>query len=458
MTDRCEVLVIGSGAGGAVIAATLAEAGREVVLIEEGLPAPVDVETHTPEGLRRMYRHGAMFPMLGHPPIAFAEGRCYGGGTELNSAFWHRAPDAALSRWAGLTGLDPGELKDLYEELEEALEVPLRTTADPPPGSRRLLEGARKLGWQVKEVPRAQVRNDANPYLGGTRRSMATTYLPRAQRAGAQVLLGTAARFLETVGGRVVAVRLKGREGLERIRCDHVFVCAGAVGTPRLLRTSGMTNGIGNTLRIHPMVKVAALFDEVLDAHRYPLPFHQVTEFWPDLTLGGSVFTPGYLGVTLAAGDHGWLPLEHWRRMGLYYAAISPRSVGRVRALPWSDEALVLYRLSKADIASLYTGLDRLCQLLFAAKAQRLFPGVKGAGALDGLGDFSRSAGGALSLSAVHALGSCPLGLATDAFGRVAGVANLWLGDASLLPDSPGVNPQATVMALALRSARRFLS
>ena len=459
MSDRCEVLVIGSGAGGAVVAATMAEAGRDVILVEEGIAAAPDIETHTPEGLRRMYRHGGLFPLLGQPPIAFGEGRCYGGGTELNSAFWHRAPAGTISRWVnGATGLRPGELERLYDELEAVLQISKEPTPNPPPGSRRLLEGAGKLGWEVKEVPRAQTRNDQNPYCGGTRRSMSCTYLPRAQRAGARVLMGTSARRLEISENRVVAVKLKGREGLDRVQCSQVFVCAGAISTPRLLRASGVTRGIGDTLRVHPMVKIAARFEEILDAHKHPLPFYQVTEFWPDLTLGGSVFTAGHLAVTLAAGGHDWQPLRHWRQMGLYYAAIAPRAVGRVRAWPWNDEALVLYSLSRSDIDLLYTGLERLCQLLLAAGARCLFPGVKGVKAIDGPRTFAGLPGRALSLSAVHAFGSCPLGQATDTSGKVPGLENLWLGDASLFPDSPGVNPQATVMALALRSARRFLS
>lgn len=463
MAERC--VVVGSGAGGAVVAATLAEAGREVVLIEEGLRPAGEVESHSPQGLRRMYRHGGVFPMLGLPPVAFAEGRCYGGGTELNSAFWHRAPEPAISRWAaGGVPVSSGELEALYEELESVLEIPkssgrtAETRSAIPPGSRRLLEGARSLDWAIKEVPRAQSHSDQNPYHGGTRRSMTCTYLPRAERAGAAILHGTSATRLEIRGNRVVALRLKGREGLDRIPCNHLFVCAGAVQTPRLLRASGITRGIGDTLRVHPMVKVAAQFDEVLDAHRFPLPIYQVTEFWPELTLGGSVFTPGYLGVTLAAGRHDWETLRHWRRMGLYYAAIAPRAMGKVRAVPWSDEAFVWYRLSKHDIGALSTGLEKLCRLLLAAGAVSLYPGVRGIGTLERPRDLGTLSSRALSLSAVHAFGSCPLGLATDPFGKVLGLDNVWLGDASLFPGSPGVNPQATVMALALRAARRFLA
>jgi choline dehydrogenase-like flavoprotein len=460
LTEHCEILVIGSGAGGAVVAATLAEAGRDVLVLEEGTCAPETLDTHSPGGLRRLYRNGALFPMLGNPPIAFAEGRCLGGGTEVNSAFWHRAPESAIHRWEQSLPQGSSSLQDLpalYDELEETLGIVRAETPSPPPNSRLLKEGAEAMGWSVREVPRAQSNNVKNPYHGGTRRSMSRTYLPRAHATGARVLVGTKAEYVAMKGRRAQRVRVKGAGNLKWITCRHLFVCAGAVQTPVLLRRSGFRSKIGNTLGIHPMVKVAAEFDESLHADRYPLPFYQVTQFWPDLTLGGSVFTPGYLGVTLAAGNHGWQPLERWQHMGLYYAAICPKAQGKIRVAPFTHEACVLYSLNKADIALLYEGLERLCKLLFRAGAIRLYPGLKSCSVLTEPQSFAGWKAKNLSLSAVHSFGSCPLGLATDSYGRLHGADNVTLADASLFPDSPGVNPQATVMALALRNARRFL-
>ena len=96
-TERTQVLVVGSGAGGAVTAAALAEAGFSVLIAEEG--PPVDLQgrpTHSPEALRDLFRCGGLTPILGKPSIAFVEGRCVGGSTEVNSALWHRTPPSAL--------------------------------------------------------------------------------------------------------------------------------------------------------------------------------------------------------------------------------------------------------------------------------------------------------------------------------------------------------------------------
>jgi len=96
---RTQVLVIGSGAGGAVTAATLAEAGHEVLILEEGPEVDTDrFAGHSPEAVATLYRGGGLTPMLGRPMIAFVEGCCVGGSTEINSGFWHRLPANCYER------------------------------------------------------------------------------------------------------------------------------------------------------------------------------------------------------------------------------------------------------------------------------------------------------------------------------------------------------------------------
>ena len=95
-----DVLVVGSGAGGAVTAATLARAGRTVMVLEEG--PWVDPDALEPFSLEEMvakYRHGGSCAALGRPAIAYAEGRCVGGSTEINSGLYHRLPAELADEW-----------------------------------------------------------------------------------------------------------------------------------------------------------------------------------------------------------------------------------------------------------------------------------------------------------------------------------------------------------------------
>ncbi len=473
-----QVLVIGSGAGGAIAAATLAEAGLSVVIAEEGSEIDTSaMETHTPEAMRLLYRNGGLSPILGRSNIAFVEGCCVGGSTEINSAFWQRTPEVVLDAWRrshGVADLSPEALASLFDEIEPVLHVSSLKSAAVPESSAVFRSGAEKLGWRLEEIPRAQkVDLASSQFSAGAKQSASRTYLPRARAAGARLLSGCRVERLHYRDGRVshaVAI-VSGPQGSREleIEADNVFVCAGAIQTPALLRRSGIKGNVGNSLRIHPMLKIAALFDHRLDSHRSALPIYQVKEFWPELTLGGSVFTPGFLAVTLSDN---WAEnqsvLKDWRNMGLYYAACRSSRRGTVRVFPLTGEAVVRYDLSEEDCARLSRGLALLGEALFAGGAVALYPALRSPPRITSVAQCREYLKGTLpaarmNLSTVHAFSSCPMGenrrlCAVDSYGKVFDFANLYLADASVLPDSPGINPQGTIMALALRAARRFLA
>ena len=265
------------------------------------------------------------------------------------------------------------------------------------------------------------------------------------------------------------AVRTNGVEHLITVHAEHIFVCSGAVQTAALLRSSGIKQNIGETLNIHPMLKVAALFDEVLDSHKDPLPIFQVDEFWPMITLGGSVFTPGFLAMTLSENwDKSRSAMKMWRNMALYYVACSGKGIGKIRIFPGTGEAFVRYFISKEDQINLTKGLGYLCKLLFESGAKKLYPAIRGS-----LGYFENKTEcetsllkpipvSLMSLSNVHAFSTCPMGenkslCAVDSHGKVYGFDNLYIADASIIPEAPGVNPQGTVMALSLKNTKYFL-
>ena len=153
-----EVLVVGSGAGGAVTAATLAAAGRRVTVLEEG--PWIDADAMEPFSLDEMvakYRHTGLAAALGTPGIVYAEGRCVGGSTEINSGFWHRTPPDVLAEWQrgyGLVDADAETLRPHFEWAESALSVgPSRRPW--AANSRIMARGIRSLGWAGGEIPRA---------------------------------------------------------------------------------------------------------------------------------------------------------------------------------------------------------------------------------------------------------------------------------------------------------------
>ena len=476
--QRTQVLVIGSGAGGAITAAKLAKAGFEVLIVEEGGAVDKsDIPTHSTEAMRRWYRNNGLAPILGNVKIAFVEGKCIGGSTEINSAFWHRSMPQAIERWRAkyaIRDLTVAGLEALYPEIESELNVSPCGSQRRPRSSELLRRGLEKLQWKFMEVPRAQnIAGPGSPFVPGAKRSMSLTYIPRALQAGARLLANCRVDHIDHGSGRARRVLASVQEESGRhpltIEAEHVFVCAGAIQTPALLRRSGIRRNVGNSLRIHPMIKVAALFDERLDSHLAALPVYQVTQFWPDITIGGSVFTPGFLAMNLSEDwENNQAQMKDWHKMALYYVACCGTGRGTVRAFPGSGEALGMYWLSKADQLNLSRGLAYIGEALFAGGARRLFPSLRRPASIDSPQESRRFLHSVIpfsvmSLSSVHVFSSCPMGenldlCAADSFGRVHGFDNLYIADASLIPDSPGVNPQGTVMALALRNVNEFIA
>jgi choline dehydrogenase-like flavoprotein len=463
-----EHLVVGSGAGGAVTAARLAEAGRDVLILEEGPHVELSaVEPFSLDQMGHQYRHAGVSAALGRPPVAYAEGRCVGGGTEINSGLYHLAGPGLLEEWrAGwqVADLDHAVLQDFAREPEESLSVQ-RLPTPAPMASQVLARGSEVLGWSSMEVPR-WFRYDGPD--GATKQSMSRTYVPRALAAGARLRSGTRADKLLVRRGRTVGAQATGPGGEPlTVHAEHTWVCGGAIATPALLQRSGLRGGPGKTLSMHPTVKLVARFDHAVDA-ALDVPVHQVKEFGPDLSFGGSASRPGYVALALADD---WAArralLDDPSKLAVYYAAIRPRSAsGAVRMIPGMRDPLVTFRLTRADLALLASGLRRLAHLLLAAGARAVYPSLPGGGTVasaDDVAALPTTLSRATKLMTVHLCSSVPMGedpsrCPADSYGRVRGIAGLRVNDASLLPSAPGINPQGTIMAIAARNCAQFLA
>jgi len=472
---RPEIAVVGSGPGGAVTAALLAEAGRDVLLIEEGAHLALDSAAHfSREEILQKYRNGGITVAMGKAKVAYVEGRCVGGGSEINRGLYHRTPAEVLADWRRdyrVEALSPAELKPHFEACEQTVRVSY-LPGPAPLISLKLDEGARQLGWNCIEVPRlfsyAVERHGGPP---GTKQSISETFVPRFLAAGGQLLPDTRVLRLARQACRwqLRAERTAGDRRRQRldISAATVFVAGGAVQTPALLRRSGFTRNIGDQLRFHPMVKVVARFaDEVNQASDLE-PVHQVKEFDPAFSMGCSISKRPALALALA--DHPeWLPEldRHWRHMAIYYVQ-STGGRGRVRPLPGFRDPWVGARLDAATLSELTEGLRRLCQCLFAAGALAVYPSVAGCPPLRSPADLRHIPaglpGGAANVTTLHLFSSCPMGedetrCATNSFGKLRDSDGLYLADASLLCGPTVVNPQGSVMAIAHRNALEFLA
>lgn len=463
-----DVAVIGSGPGGAVTATLCAEAGRKVLLIEEGENLPLESAAHfSREELIQKYRNAGINVALGSTKVVYVEGRCVGGGSEVNRGLYHRTPASVLERWRAefaVRDLSPDDLTPHFEACEATAHVQYLPPGEAPLISSRLAQGAANLGWNCMEVPRLfAYAPSAGSGCPGRKQSMSETFVPRFLQAGGRLVADSRAERLRQQDGKWHITTRNPKTGkIGVLSADYVFVACGAIHTPALLRRSGIGRHVGDSLRMHPMLKVIAVFDEDVNTPGELEPVHQVKEFDPRFSMGCSVSKRPALALAMAAQPAHMNDIDRdWPRMAIYYVQ-STSGRATVRNLPWFRDPLVRVRLGGEDLAELAEGLRRLAEVLFAGGAVRIYPCIPGYPVLHSPADIAKLPETLdprhANPTTMHLFSSCPMGenpdrCATDSYGRVHGVERLSIADASLLCTPTVVNPQASVMAVAHRNA-----
>ncbi len=463
---EADVCVIGAGAGGAVVAAELAEGGARVVVLEQGPHHDPDGFTARPmEMMARLYRDGGQTVTLGSPPIALPLGRGLGGTTLVNSGTCFRTPAHVLERWQRehVLELDGGVLDPCFERVERALSVAEVTPELAGANAAVARRGAERLGWS-----HGYLRRNARGCVGSgvcafgcptsAKQHVGITYVPRAKAAGATVLTGTDVQSILVEGGRARGVRAAALE----VHAPQVVVAAGTIHTPLLLARSGLgeaSGQLGRNLVIHPATAAFALMDEVVDMARgVPQSFY-VDEFAREgIMFEGVAGPPAYVALSLPlTGARHAAAMANYRRLAQFGLMVSDSSRGSVR-LPrrGRGQAVIRYDVVEEDVAKFRAGLARLEELFRAAGAREVYlPLPRGVAP-------ARARARDLKLLAFHPLGTAradadPTRGVLDPDLRVYGVEGLHVADGSVMPSSLGVNPQITIMALATRLAYHLL-
>lgn len=483
----CDVVVVGSGAGGATMAAELAAAGVSVVLIEEGgYHQTGSFGAQSVRALRTLYRDGGGGMAIGKPSVLFAEGRCVGGSTVVNGGMSWRTPPRVLARWAaadGIRAIGEDAMAPFFDEVEAWLSVAEQDPETIGRDSELLYAGARSLGWRIVANRRNQLHcagtnNCNNGCPTGAKRSMLVTAVPRALAHGARLYADCRAeRVMRDGRGRVAGVtgRFRGPDGRRgpglTVRAKVVVVAGGAVQTPALLARSGFRPAgrqLGRNLAMHPNANVIAFFDEDVTGWHGVHQAYQVREFESD----GIILTANNLAPPMLAA----LMPGHGRALGELMASynrvvtagplIEDSGAGRVRVLPGLG-AQVFYQLSDRDAARVVRGVELTAAAMFAAGARRVLLPVAGAPALHSIDEVRRLLAGpvparALRLFSIHLMGTARMSEdvrrgVVDSYGEFHGVRGLFVCDASLFPGPTGLNPMLTIIALAVRNARYLL-
>jgi choline dehydrogenase-like flavoprotein len=478
--EECDVVIVGSGAGGATAATALAEAGLDVVVLEAGDRYDRDsYPSHPLDAIASLYRDGGLTMAEGRPAIPIPVARTVGGTTVINSGTCFRAPEPVLDEWRHRYGVEwARDLGPHFAEAEEFLRV---TPLDPERMGRNgqlAMEGAEAIGASGGPISRNAgncVQCSSCPFgcAIDAKRGMHVSYLPRAVAAGARIRAGVEARRVLVEDGRAVGVRCvtgapaagdgRRRPYTVRARCATI-VAGGALGTPELLLRSGLGGRhVGRNLHIHPACWVGARYEEEVRGWEGVMQSYYVDEWEAEQILLEATFTPLAFGGAwlLGAGREHQEAMLGFGHVGSIGVHLSDESAGRV-GLAADGSPRASYRLTRDDARRLGFGIARAAEIHFAAGATEVYPNIGRVGALKPgqLAEFEATElkPAELRLEAFHPMGTARIAAdpgegACACDGSVNGVAGLYVADASLFPTSVGVNPMMTVIAFAKQIA-----
>ena len=474
-----DAVVIGSGAGGAMVARSLARSGMNVVVVEEGARHSVEeFRSHHP--LRRwadLYRDAGATAALGIPPIVLPIGRGVGGTTLVNSGTCYRPPTKVLKRWRDESHLelaDPDFLNPLVDDVWRTLEIGPVDLSVMGNNGLTALAGAKELGWAHGPL------NRNAPGCGGccqcaigcprnAKFGVHLNALPQACEAGAKILSHARVTKILTEGGRATGILASRENGSHlEIRAPIVVVCAGATETPPLLRRShlGHHPRLGKNLALHPAIGISGRFSQDITAWQGVLQSASVEEFHDsDGILIEATSTPPGMGSMILPGFGQSLIDEISRSNTLCTlgAMIGDDGSGTVVG---SRSPIITYNLKRHDGARLVKSIWVMGKVLFASGAHEVLTGIPSHQVVKSVAELEEATSNAnykkLHVAAFHPTGTCagggdPSTHPADPYGSLRGVMGVWIADASLIPSCPEVNPQVSIMALAQGVAIKIL-
>lgn len=484
----CDTVIVGSGAGGSVVAAVLAQKGEEIIVVDKGpYLKPNEITQQEMPMIRQLYeRQGTLASEDGGTSI-FA-GSCIGGGTTVNWAGSFRTPDYILQEWA--TDYDNPQFSDkAYQNNFEFIESRTNVSSSYPKHNLQnqlLKNGSELLGLKIKTIPRNIINSDDTEFynrqgfmgLGDPyehKQSAVVTFLKDACDSGAKLLCDTEVTSIVIKNGTAIGINIikniNGQQNCSFIRANRVVVAGGAIHTPAILMRSGLQHPqLGKNLYLHPVMAVMGKYRE----KSYPW-------YGPMMSIVNDSFTH-------LSGNYGFkieTPPAHPAMMSLVmpwqngaeckkemlnaadyatFIVLCRDKYGGHIKLGKRKQPLVHYNLHQFDLKHLLTGIKESCKIHYAAGANEI-------GILHN--DFEKYLRDKEDLSSyisrnlkkkwksnyfpllsAHQMGTCRMGgnkkqSPLSPKGQFWGVKNLYVSDGSAFPSASGVNPMLSIQTLA---------
>lgn len=501
-TLETDAVVIGSGAGGAVVAAELAMAGKNVIVLEKGGYNHEGNFTQLEEqaGTELFLKRGGMATKdLG---VLIMSGSTLGGSTIVNWMTCFRPSNDVLAEWDQYSEMrgyfTDQQLQQSFAAVEQRLGVNLEQSQRHNRPNQVLFDGATALGYHADANPRNAIGCEQRcggcnfGCRNGCSQSTMKTYLQDAYDHGARMLTHCSADKVLIENGRAVGVKASandaqtGRTWNVTIRANLVVVAGGALHTPAILLRSGLSNPhIGRHLHLHPTTVSVGLYPDKVYAWRGALQSAYSDQF---VHLDGNYgykleAAPGHPGLFALARP--WVSARDYREQMTRGAHLAPiiivtrdKGEGTV-TVDHTGEPVVDYRVSSYDRKHVAHGLRQMARIHFAAGAAEVMSLQNKPTYVERsahttlheqhLRDFDRQVErhgmgiNRILMFSAHQMGSCRMGAnpktsVTDEHQQVHGVKGLFICDSSVFPAASGVNPMVSIMGLAHRASQYIKS
>jgi len=479
-----DAVVIGSGAGGAVMAKELQEKGHSVILLEEGGNLMTrDYGQDTIESFRDLYRDNGATVAIGRPPVPFPIGRVLGGTTAVNSGTCFRTPDIILRKWKlewNLDDIGPQQMEPYFDRVEKIYSVNPVHEGNMGKNGEIFLRGAKELGYSCGPLNRNQNENCTGCGIctlgcpSDGKRHTALNYIPMASEMGCEVFCDFRVEKIKTRGGRATGVSgsiLNRKSGKRRttfeVDAKIVVLSAGAIHTPMLLQRNRLANSsgeVGKNLRLHPGIRVYAMMDETVNGWLGVPQGVYVDEFFDEGIMLEGIFVGPLLSAPAMPyfGKKGKDLMFNYPKVAAFGAMVHDVTRGRVRPGPMR-KPFITYWLEKNDLRKAIKSIAYTSEIFFAAGAKKVFPTISWLPEINSVKEITEILTGPVKASdmemmAFHPMGTCRMG--TDPERSVVGpycesfdVPGLFVADASIFPSCLGVNPMESIMAFSNRTA-----
>jgi choline dehydrogenase-like flavoprotein len=484
-----DVCVVGSGAGGSVVAKELAEKGRSVVVVEQGgYHTSRDFTQREEEMYPRLYQDEGVRAAT-DSTVLISQGRTVGGSTVTSFCICARPPRQILDHWAsalGIAGAGSDDMAEHYERVERMLRVRELTPDQVNKNNRVVQAGAEKLGFRTVRLAHNRIECLGCGFcaLGCSydrKTDALATYLRAASKNGATIVPDCRVEMITATNGRASGLqgsflRTAGKPATLRVKAKVIVLAAGAIASPQIWLRSRLPDPnrqVGHNLHLHPQVWLVGVFgEEIAGWHGIPQSI-VVDEFlsFDDSSDGGFLLAPTFAHpIALASllpgfgSDYRRL-VELYPRLSAAAVVLHDRSTGSVE-VDGSGRATVTYQLNDEDRSALADGMRRLADVYFAAGAERVILPFDEMAELGHRADYHAidehpiRANEPMLLS-YHPQGSMRMGSnarrsVVNHVGEAHDVSGLFVADASIFPTAVAVPPQLSVMAFASRTAQHI--